>query len=280
MPAWIAALFGLAMTGVLLLAADGLRRRTRTRTVGVGVLRLSDAVRMRLAGGLAAGLLAAVATGWPVAGLLVAAAIVGLPPLLAGSRAAKARSGRIEAVGAWAEMLSATLASAAGLEQTILATAVFPPPAITGEVTALADDLARRVRLDIALHRFAQSLADPIVAQLTLASAAPAGRLGDALAQMARMAREHVAIRLRVEADRAGIRTSIRMVVAVTAALAAGLAVFDRPFLRPYDTLTGQLVLVVLGAGFTAAFVLLARMSRFAEPPRVLAADTSDGGAR
>jgi hypothetical protein len=181
-------------------------------------------------------------------------------------------------------MLSATLASAAGLEQTILATAVFPPPAIAAEVTALADDLARRVRLDIALHRFAQSLADPIgdliVAQLTLASAAPAGRLGDALAQMARMAREHVAIRLRVEADRAGIRTSIRMVVAVTAALAAGLAVFDRPFLRPYDTLTGQLVLVVLGAGFTAAFVLLARMSRFAEPPRVLAADTSDGGAR
>jgi hypothetical protein len=126
-----------------------------------------------------------------------------------------------------------------------------------------------------ALARFADALADPIadlvVGQLSLAATVQAGQLAEALTATAGMARDHVGIRLEVESDRAGIRTQIRMIVVTTILLAGGLDVFRRPFLHPYDSLTGQLVLAVIGAGGAAAFVLLARLSRFAQAPRVLA---------
>jgi hypothetical protein len=172
-------------------------------------------------------------------------------------------------------MLRDNQRSAAGLEQAILASALAPPPAIEQEVRGLAEHLSRRVRLREALAWFAAAVADPIadlvVGQLHLAATAQAGQLADALTDMAAMAREHVGIRLDVESERAGIRTQIRMIVVTTLVLAGGLEIFRRPFLHPYATLTGQLVLLVIGAGGVAAFILLAKLSRFAEPPRVLA---------
>lgn len=69
-------------------------------------------------------------------------------------------------------------------------------------------------------------------------------------------------MRLRVEAGRARTRTSVKVIVGATGALVAGLALFNRGYLTPYDTATGQLVLVLVGAVFAGAFTWLARMTR------------------
>jgi tight adherence protein B len=279
----IAALLGLCCAGAILLAVDGLRCRPRT-SLGARTATLGRATRLRLAAGLTGGLLVEVALGWPVAALLVAAGVVLLPPLLGSRRAARRQEARLEAVATWAEMLRDNLRSAAGLEQAIIASAQAPPEAIVDEVTRLADDLSRRIPLGEALTRFAAALADPIadlvVGQLTLAATAQAGQLGATLSEVAAQARDHVAMHLDVEADRAGIRTQIRMVIVTTVLLAAGLVVFRRPFLRPYHTVLGELVLAVIGLGGFAAFALLARLSRFANAPRLLApGKAQDGGA-
>ena len=50
-----------------------------------------------------------------------------------------------------------------------------------------------------------------------------------------------------------------------------GLALLNRGYLAPYDTATGQLVLALVGAVFTAAFVWLSRMTRPASVERFLA---------
>jgi tight adherence protein B len=273
MPAQLSALLGLAVAGCLLLAVAGLRRRPRPPTAS-RLPRLGQADKRRLAAAAVAAVGVQVLVGWPVAALLVGLGVLLLPPILGGRRAARRGEARIEAVGAWAEMLRDNLRSAAGLEQAILASAIAPPPAIEQEVRGLAEHLSRRVRLREALAWFAAAVGDPIadlvVGQLQLAATAQAGQLADALSDMAAMAREHVGIRLDVESERAGIRTQIRMIVATTLVLAVGLEIFRRPFLRPYATVTGQLVLLVIGAGGVAAFILLAKLSRFAEPPRVL----------
>ena len=109
-------------------------------------------------------------------------------------------------------------------------------------------------------------MADPtcdlVVAALILAAEHQAQRLGELLGSLAAAARDQATMRLRVEAGRATTRTSVKVIVGVTGALVAGLALLDRGYLAPYDTATGQLVLVLVGGVFAVAFTWLARMTR------------------
>ncbi len=223
---------------------------------------------LRLGLGAGAGVLVVVATGWPVGGLLAAGFAATAPDLVGGSRARQAAIARVEAVATWAEMLRDTLAGAAGVEQAITATATAAPVLIRSQVLALSARLERE-RLVAALEAFADEVADPtcdlVVTALVLASRRQARRLGELLGALAQAAREEATMRLRVEAGRARVRTSVRVVVAVTLAMAAGLVVANRGYLAPYGTAVGQLVLAVVGGLFATAFWWLARIGR-AEP--------------
>jgi Flp pilus assembly protein TadB len=213
-------------------------------------------------------------TGWPVGALWAAAAGWGAPSLLAGTRERTQAVARIEAVAGWAEMLRDTMAGAAGLEQAIVATATVAPLPIRTEVVTLAARLDTE-RLTPVLRLFADDVADPtcdlVVAALVLAAEHQAQRLGELLGSLAQAARDQATMRLRVEAGRARTRTSIKVIVGVTGALAFGLAVFNRGYLAPYDAALGQFVLLVVGGLFAASFAWLTRMSRPSAPERFLA---------
>jgi tight adherence protein B len=208
------------------------------------------------------------------AAVLAAAACWGIPALFTESKAQTTTIARVEAVAGWAEMLRDTMAGAAGLEQAIAATATVAPLPIRRDVATLAARLERQ-RLGPALRAFADDVADPtcdlVVAALVLAAEHQAQRLGELLGSLAAAARDQATMRLRVEAGRARTRTSVKVIVGATGALVAGLALFNRGYLAPYDTATGQLVLVLVGAVFAAAFVWLARMTRPVTVERFLA---------
>ena len=227
----------------------------------------------RFAAAVVAGVLVGAATGWPVGALLAAAAAAALPGLLSEGAAQAALVARIEAIAAWAEMLRDTMAGAAGLEQAITSTAPIAPTPIRREVVTLATRLGRE-RFAVALRAFADDVADPtcdlVVAALTLAAEHQVRRLGELLGSLAQAAREQATMRLRVEAGRARTRTSVRVIVSVTAGLAFGLAVLNRTYLQPYNSALGQLVLLAVGGMFAAAFAWLARMARPATPQRFL----------
>ena len=220
-------------------------------------------LRIGLAAG--AGVVVGAATGWPVGAVLAALAGWGAPSLLGGARRHQAAVGRIEAVAGWAEMLRDTMAGSAGLEQAIIATAPLAPSPIRAEVATLAVRLEGE-RLAPALRAFADDVSDPtcdlVVAALVLAAEHQAQRLGELLGSLAAAARDQATMRLRVEAGRARTRTSVKVIVGATGALVAGLALFNRGYLAPYDTATGQLVLILVGGVFAAAFMWLARMTR------------------
>lgn len=240
--------------------------------------RLSAMHRDRLAGRVAAAAAAAVLvgalTGWPVAALLAGAGAFALPPLLRGGKDRVRQVARTEAIAGWAEMLRDTLSAAAGLEQAIVATAAVSPVAIRTEVSALAARLDKE-RLVFALRQFASDLADPtgdlVVAALILAAGHEARRLSDLLGSLASAARDQAAMQLRVEAGRARIRTSTRVVVVSTLAFAAGLMLLNRSYLSPFGTPLGQAVLAIIGLLFSGAFWWLARMGRATPPERFLA---------
>lgn len=216
----------------------------------------------------------AVATGWLVGGALAAMATVGLPRVF-GSNAAHARVvARIEAIASWSEMLRDTLSAAAGLEQAIVATASTVPDAIRLEINELVVRLERGERLAPSLRRLADQLADPtadlVISALVLASEKQARQLAELLGELAAETREQVSMRLRVEAGRARTRTSVRLIVGVTLAFAAGLVVLNRGYLAAFDSAVGQLVLAVVGGLFTVAFWWLRRMAQYQVPARFL----------
>ena len=208
--------------------------------------------------------------------MLAALAAWSAPSVLGRDKEAAGAVARIEAIAGWTEMLRDTVSAAAGLEQAIAATAPLAPEAIRPQVTELAGRLASGARLDGALREFAAEVADPladlVVAALIHAAAHHARRLGELLSSLAASARAQASMRLRVEAGRASLRTSVRMITTVTAVMAIGLVLLDRGYLAPYDSAGGQLVLLLVGVIFAAGFTLLRRMARHQQPARILAA--------
>lgn len=62
-------------------------------------------------------------TQWPVAALIVVAAVIGLPYLLGSAKVAARAIDRVEAIEEWTRRLADVLATGVGLEQGILASA-------------------------------------------------------------------------------------------------------------------------------------------------------------
>jgi len=220
-------------------------------------------------------------TGWLAAGLLAGAA-AWVTPMLIGVHAARERLiRRSEAVATWTEMLRDTIAAHAGLQEAVAVTARVAPEAIRDEVQALSVR-AERDGLTVALRRFAADLRDPVadlvVASLVIAADRQAQRVAELLAQIASALREQASMRMRVEAGRARTYASSKALVVITFVLAVFLMVFSPTFMRPYDTLTGQAVLVVIGALFAGALWGLVALGRPAAAPRLLAG--VEGGDR
>ena len=256
------------------LVATGLQARPPSRRLPLGqwlatrlaTTRGGRSLPPRVVLAVLAGVLAGAATGWVVAAVSVAALVWAAPRLAGGAGEHRKVVERIQAIATWTELLRDTLTAAAGLEQAVLATAEFAPAPIRPEVAALAARIEDGASLPVALRAFARELDDPtgelVVAALLLAAEQQARQLADLLGELATAARGQVAMRLRVETGRARTRTSVRVIVGTTTAFAAGLVALNRDYLAPYDSATGQLVLVVVVALFAAGFGWLERMSR------------------
>ncbi|MFG1952478.1 type II secretion system F family protein [Micromonospora sp. NPDC048830] len=270
-------LLGLGCATGLVLVIDGLRRRPPGAPASRPRRAWTSADRTRLLTAAAGGLAAAALTRWPVAALLAAAAVWALPRVLGPDREHARAIARIEAVATWAELLRDTLSSAAGLEQAITATAPVTPQPIRPQVQALAAAVRGGARLPDALRAFAADLADPtadlVVRALTQAAGYHGGQLSQCLTSLAATARELAGIRMRVATKRAATRTAARVITGTAVAMVAGLILLNRGFLAPYQSVTGQLVLLVVGGVFAGGFWWLARASRVPQPPRVLAGE-------
>jgi Flp pilus assembly protein TadB len=274
----LAGLCGVLFAAGVVLVVDGLRRSPQHPPVSPRRTPF-DRGRLWRAGGLAvAGL---VVTRWP-------AAAVGLGALgwfwteLFGSRRAREEAiARTEAIASWTEMLRDTMAGAHGLEEAVVTTAVVAPDAIRAEVIALSVRLERQP-LDVALRVFADELNHPtgdlVVTALSLAAQGSVGHLSELLGALAVAARDETAMRLRVEAARARLRTAVRVIAAVTALTVVGLVVFNRSYLDAYSDATGQLVLALVVAMWGAGLWWLGRMSRFMAPERFFAPHAGEPG--
>jgi Flp pilus assembly protein TadB len=274
--ALLGTLFGLGLVGI----GYGMWRRPDSVTDPNSVRnrlrgRLPDNwTTRRVVVALGVGVAAGALTGWPVAAVLTSAGALTLPGLLGPDRQAAVRTERMEALALWTEMMRDTLSAAAGLEQAVLATADIAPQALEGEMAQMAAAIRSGRPLPAALREFAQQVDDPladvVVAALVMAAEQQASQLGALLGELAESVREQVAMRQRIDAGRASVRTGVRVTVIVTLGMAIGLVVLNRPYLQPFDSPVGQLVLAVIGTLFAISFAWLTAISRIEEPIRLI----------
>jgi Flp pilus assembly protein TadB len=232
---------------------------------------------------LAAGLVVWLLSGWPVAGLILAVAVLGVPLLLAANRTAARDIERAEAIEEWTRRLSDVLTAGTGLEQAITATVRTCPAPIEHPVAELASRLRARWPTETALRAFADDLDDAVgdlvVAALVLSARRRGPGLAKVLVAVADSLADEVALRRKVEAERAKPRTTARAVTAITLGV-LGFMTVNTSYLQPYGSGLGQVALAVLAAGFAGALTWMHTLGRGRRPSRVLARTTgSDTGS-
>jgi tight adherence protein B len=230
-----------------------------------------DRWRWAIAG--TSGLLVWLLSGWPIPGVIVGTTIVGLPVLLSTSRVAALGIARVEAVEEWTRRLSDILVAGVGLEQAITTSLRSVPEAIRTEVAALAARLSARWPTETALRAFADHLGDAtgdlVVASLILGHRRRGPGLARALTAVADSVAEEVAMRRRVEAERARPRATARAVTLITLGVVA-VGALNQTYLAPYGTPLGQLVLLAVTAMFVGSLTWMRALTLSAPQPRLL----------
>jgi tight adherence protein B len=255
----------LLSTGVALLVHLALSARETTVPSPRSSVRLPEQLGLRV--GLAAvGAIGVTATtGWPVAGLWVGALGFATPGLLGVNQRRAKDVERIEAVAVWTEMLRDQAAAGADLAQAVQVSAGHAPAVLAQPVARLAIRL-RRQSPEEAFREFSREVADPtadlVASALTVAFSGQARRVGDVLATLATSAREQASMRLRIERDRKRVRTVARGTGAVVIGWTVLVYVISGQFFATYSTVSGQLVLLLVGGLFALGIVGLARLDR------------------
>lgn len=272
-----AALAGaLIAAGAVLFAAELTRRAPAPGTPPRRLLSparlLSAGLYRRGAVALVVGLLLLVLTGWPVAAIAGAVAVIFLPKIT-GNRNAKRQTEMLEGLEQWIRRLADMLTASRGLQDALEASAKAAPEAIAGPVTALARRLAARVATDEALRAFADEINDPagdrIAAALIIATSQRGGGVRGVLTALAEMLARDVASRREIEADRAQHRTTLRWIIIFVAGFTL-FAILNKSYSAPYRTLMGEGMLAVVAGLYAAGLIWLHKLGQIPGPARFL----------
>ena len=230
----------------------------------------------RIAAAATVGLLVLAVTRWLAVAVALGIAAGYWRQLFGGTRATRLATDRLEALAGWTESLRDMVATGVALPEALPASLTAASPLLAGPLTGLVDRLRSREPLEAALYAFAEELddvsADLVVAALLLNSRAQGRQLHAVLTALSRSARQELAIRRAVEAERRATRRGVRIVLSVTVVMALGLDLLNPDYVEPYRTVTGQLVLTLVVAVFIAGFLWLHRLARIPAPRRFLAA--------
>lgn len=213
-------------------------------------------------------------TGWPVHGLLAGAAVLGFPFILNPGTAAVHRIDRLEALGQWLNHLAGVHTAGISLPQTVRASAKNAPAPIAANVRALSERLRSGVEAHTAFALFADELADGVSDHVVLLFQSHAvykgPGLSDALEKLAVTIHQQAADARDIEADRAKVRKSSRMVSVVISIVVVG-CMLNEGWSGWYQSPAGQIVLAVLGVMFAWTLSWLRRIARTKPDPRLLA---------
>lgn len=228
--------------------------------------------RNRLVAGVVVALAVLLSSGWPVAALAAGVAVYAVPPMLSG-REPQRRIARLEALAQWSRRLAEMMGASRGLEQALADSARIAPEAIRTPVSVLAERLNNHANTEQALRAFADEMDDPIADLIACALVLAARQRGpgtrEALSLLADAVEHEVLVRRDVEAERAGLRTTLIVIMGSVIALSV-LFASSQTFAAPYGTALGQTVLAVVAVIYAAGLGWMRRLSVLSTGARFL----------
>lgn len=281
MSALVAATCGTLVLGGAVALAHGLRRTSspaRQRapeTLATRWARLTRRPpgrrgRLRdrlLVGGLVAGLLGYLATGWALLLVLVPVLVVVLPYLLGDPPNTEAAM--LSSLDRWVRAMAANLQAGQSITDALRMSAKNPPELLAEEVRLLVARIEHRWPVRDALLAMGDALdtpdADAVLAALALAAhrggtgaTATLNALSDSVQERLRALRD-------IETERAKPRVVVRQVTVISVVVFGLSLLVGGDFFAPYRSGIGQLILAAL---LLVYFGALLAMRRVTAPPR------------
>jgi hypothetical protein len=228
----------------------------------------------RIAAGAVVAFLVLLATRWVLLAGVAGLMVVFWGRLLHDERADEERR-RVEGIAKWLEDLRDTLrGSAVGAEEALEQVAARPPDAIAVQLRTFAHHRAQGFRMEDALADLGDDLAHPTAdaaiaaIRLVVGGSTSSGRLYGTVHALAAAARDEVTARERIDRTRAIYQSSMKRLVVIGAVLVAYLRFLGGDLLRPYDTATGQVVLLLPLAMWLGCVLWLRSLCRYDLPRR------------
>jgi len=231
--------------------ALGALRRTKRSTWLAGVA------------GLALGVVLMVVLGWPILVILVPAAVVGLPRLLADPP--QSQIALLEALDRWVRGMLAQMSTGKSITDALRLSARQPPPLLADSLAHLAKRLDDRWTTPQALHAMADELdsadADAILAALVLSSERGGTGASVTLFALADSIQDQLRALREIEAERSKPRVVVRQVTTISALALVGFLLFSPTFFAPYATPVGQVILLALLSAYVASIAMMRRLT-------------------
>lgn len=275
-----AAIGAAAGLGVLLIVAGAARRVRPPAASSPGIAArigrwwrsLSVRHRAWLAVALTGGLGVAVATGWPLAAVLLPAAAILVPRLLTSppEREIEVLAG----LDRWVRLVATSLSSGRSIRDAISSTRHQTPPVLSEPVARLCSRLDQRWSMREALFAMADELAsadaDAVLAALAIAAGrggagarVTLGALSDTIQDRLRALRE-------ISAERAKPRAVVTQVTVITLVVLGGALTLSPRFFAPYATPLGSVIAAALALAYLGCLAMLRRMTVPPMAPRLL----------
>ena len=241
-----------------------------TTLVDKAALDRRDLVRVAL--GLAAGVVVAVYAGRAHMVVVLPLAFWGLPRLL--GEPPQSDIELLQALDRWVRTMTATLSTGKSITDALRASARQAPPLLQEPLVQLVRRLDDRWTPGQALLAMADDLAsadaDAVLASLVLATQRGGNGAVMTLAALADTIQDRLRALREIETERAKPRIVVRQVTVVTLAVLGGALLFGRDFFAPYATPLGQAILTVLLTVYVLSLVALRRMTMPRRRERIL----------
>lgn len=217
------------------------------------------------AGGIAGGIVALAATGWPIAGAAGAALGASIPGTLARSREEKMRLARREALAEVCGRLRDAIRSGIGLSDALAQAAASAPAPVAADLRRLVSE-ARVSGIGPAASSFGERVRDPsaelLSSALSLADRLGSRNLTDVLDALAEATLAQAATIREARARQTRARMSARIVAAVPMFLLLAIRRANPAYLAPFATPAGQMVLAFAFVLVWTGYVSMKRAAR------------------
>lgn len=234
----------------------------------------SRARKLEVAAAAAVTVVVFLVLGVPVAALLAGALVATLPPLLRDLRGTTTDIDRLDALALWVRRVATLMRTNTDLTKALLASTDQPPKALAEPLANLASRMRAGWEPEASLRALSDDLdcapGDLLASALILGLRNRGGGLTSVLDGLSRTIADDVGARRQVEADRAKPRREARVVTLMSVAGMVGLWLFNPGAVEVYRTPTGQVVLLVIAAGFAGCFVAMRRITTPPVEPRFL----------